>query len=1272
MAAISATEVRSNFSEILGRVDYCKERVTIERRGRHMDVLLPIADLARLEAGFGGGPASACNILSAVADNIPGTIYQRVQYPDGREEYSYISPGIRDTVGIEPEAMLSDPATLNRAIHPKDRDLRARAIADSARTLSPYDVQYRVCTPAGETKWLHAVAWPERRADGAIVWTGLTLDITRWNETGAALRENEARLRDLIDGSIEGILIHRGHKPVMVNEAWAVIHGCTAEEVLTMESVMPLISPDERERMIGYRDARLRGEAMPQRYECRALRQDGSEIWLEQLVRVVDWEGAPAIQSVVIDITERKSAEAALEGARDELERRVEERTRELHATNRALEEEVGTRKAVEERLRESERDLWNLIEGSVQGVVIVTEDRKPRFANQAYAEIFGYDSPAEILDLENNLPLIAPYEVARLDQLRNPYFAGQEAPISYEFDGLRKDGATIRLQCMARGMTWRGERVVQTTLYDITERKRAERALRESEERFRLLTEIAPVGIFETDISGDNTFVNDKWCELAGLSPEQAAGPGWVAALHPEDRERVSTEWYTATTNNQMFRSEYRFRRPDGEVSWLIGQGRNVTDAAGHMTGFVGTLTDITERRHAEQALRESEERLRQATELAGLGHCIWDSVEDRCLFCSEDYARIHGVTPEEYIARAATPDGRFNHPDDRDAYRAAIAALRRGEPFELEYRVITPKGEVRYVREAAKPIFDESGAVAQEFCTIQDITERRKAEETVRTRDLWLRAILENAPIQIVLKDTEGRIMAISRNAAETHGVPMDELVGRTTADFLPRRVAEAYMSTDREVVETGRVIQQEVVEDWDGVTRHLLNSKFPLRDDSGQIVGVCSLTNDMTEVKQSEERLRQAQKMEAVGQLTGGVAHDFNNLLAVILGNTEMLGERLGAKDRQVAAVMRAAERGAELTQRLLAFSRRQPLKPQEIDLAGRVAGMTELLTRTLGATIEISVASTPGLWRALADPGQLENALLNLAINARDAMTEGGRLSISTTNASLEPGEIAALLAGQALEAADGEPGDPGDYVVLSVSDNGTGMSPAVLARVFEPFFTTKGVGQGSGLGLSMVYGFARQSGGFAAIESAPGRGTTVRLYLPRAVVAAPAPGARDRAGQLPHGHGETVLLLEDAQDVRELAAALLEALGYRVLAAAEAAEAGALLAENPGVALLLTDVILPGGCSGPDFAETARRHNPALKVLFMSGYPTEALTQRGDRLAQDTALLIKPFRKAILAKAVREVLDDGAEVDGTEGSGPLPRPPGSPGTEPPNC
>jgi CheY-like chemotaxis protein len=382
-----------------------------------------------------------------------------------------------------------------------------------------------------------------------------------------------------------------------------------------------------------------------------------------------------------------------------------------------------------------------------------------------------------------------------------------------------------------------------------------------------------------------------------------------------------------------------------------------------------------------------------------------------------------------------------------------------------------------------------------------------------------------------------------------------------------------------------------------------------------------------------------------MEAVGQLTGGVAHDFNNLLAVVLGNMEFLADRLGAEDRHVRAVMRAAARGAELTERLLAFSRRQPLHPRATDLSDLVAGMSELLAGALGETIELTVGNAPDLWQVLADPGQIENALLNLTLNARDSMPDGGTLSIRTTNAALD-------------EIRPGLEAKPGDYIVLAVTDTGAGMSPGILERAFDPFFTTKDVGEGSGLGLSMVYGFAQQSGGFVSIESEVDRGTTVRLYLPRAESEAPRAvpeswAPEPWAPEPPRGRGETVLVLEDALDVRELAVAMLDDLGYSVLTACDAEAAAKTMAEHSGpkrsgaersgIDLLLSDVALPGGKSGPDFAEEAKRRWPGLKILFMSGYPAEALAHQG-KLSEDIPLLSKPFRKVELAHCVREELD----------------------------
>jgi CheY-like chemotaxis protein len=368
-----------------------------------------------------------------------------------------------------------------------------------------------------------------------------------------------------------------------------------------------------------------------------------------------------------------------------------------------------------------------------------------------------------------------------------------------------------------------------------------------------------------------------------------------------------------------------------------------------------------------------------------------------------------------------------------------------------------------------------------------------------------------------------------------------------------------------------------------------------------------------------------------MEAIGQLTGGVAHDFNNLLAVILGNAELLDLRSRENNGLVQAIIHAAMRGEELTYRLLAFSRQQPLQPRSIDLAALVAGMSDILERALGEMIEIETFAESGLWMARADAGQVENTLLNLANNARDAMVGGGKLRIECAN-----------VRGDEATAAQTSEAIAGDYVMLAVSDTGVGMSEAVLERVFEPFFTTKDVGEGSGLGLSMVYGFAKQSDGHVIIDSKAGKGTTVKLFLPRSKDAAVQAG-KAVTDRIPHGRGEVVLVIEDDPDVRELAAGILDSLGYRVITAPTADTARTVLEETERIDLVLSDVVLPAGTSGPAFVREARARRPGLKVVFMSGYVGEAVTRNG-LPEPDTILLSKPFQRHEMAEALRTALD----------------------------
>jgi CheY-like chemotaxis protein len=375
-----------------------------------------------------------------------------------------------------------------------------------------------------------------------------------------------------------------------------------------------------------------------------------------------------------------------------------------------------------------------------------------------------------------------------------------------------------------------------------------------------------------------------------------------------------------------------------------------------------------------------------------------------------------------------------------------------------------------------------------------------------------------------------------------------------------------------------------------------------------------------------------------MEAIGQLTGGVAHDFNNLLTVILGNLDNLQRHLpdnAEAQHMVAAITRASSRAATLTHRLLAFARRQPLEPKPVEVNRLVAGMSDLLRRSLGEGIVIDTVLAGGLWRTLADPYQLESALLNLAVNARDAMPSGGRLTIETSNTLLDENYAAA-----------NEDVRPGQYVLVAVSDTGTGMAKDVMERAFEPFFTTKEVGQGTGLGLSQVYGFVKQSGGHVKIYTEPGEGTTVKLYLPRLAGAEAESDVIAEAAPLPASvPGETVLVVEDDPDVRAYGADILRGLGYRVIEAPSGPAALRVVEEEPELRLLFTDVGLPGGYNGRQLADEARRRRPDLKVLFTTGYARNAIVHQG-RLDPGVALIAKPFTAASLGAKVRQVLTRG--------------------------
>jgi len=626
-------------------------------------------------------------------------------------------------------------------------------------------------------------------------------------------------------------------------------------------------------------------------------------------------------------------------------------------------------------------------------------------------------------------------------------------------------------------------------------------------------------------------------------------------------------------------------------------------------------------------------------------------------------------GYRREEYVGRNVAE---FHGEDD--AIEVILARLCGGETLDkYPARLKAKDGTIRQVQITSNAQF-ENGKLINTRCFTIDVTEQKRAENELRDRERRFRELIEALPAAVYTTDAAGRITFYNKAAVEFAGRRPELGSDQWCVSWrlfwpngtpLPHDECPMAISLKEDRPIRGK---EAIAERPDGTRVAFIPYPTPLHDASGALIGAVNMLVDITERKQAEEALqrltetleervaqrtrqleeeiaerekaeaalRQSQKMEAVGQLTGGVAHDFNNLLTVVTGNLDLL-ERWAGVDgtarRPVEAAQRAAWQGARLAQQLLAFARRQDLRPEIIHLGHAMAEYESLLHRSLGETIAVVIACDPNLWLCRVDPAQFENSILNLAFNARDAMPAGGRLTISLNNAK--------------LGSTDPPSGvTPGNYVLVSVADTGVGITPEQLDRVFEPFYTTKEVGRGTGLGLSQVYGFVEQSGGQVRIESAVGAGTTVRIYLPKAGGTSVGREMPDLRGEKPTKSSETVLLVEDDPAVLEVVMAMMEDLGYRVLTAQNGPEALSMLNRGVPIDLLFTDMVMPHGMSGGELAQRARQMRPELKILLGSGYSAGISPAA---VAQGLPILGKPYRQAELAAKLRAVLAAGIKL-----------------------
>jgi PAS domain S-box-containing protein len=657
------------------------------------------------------------------------------------------------------------------------------------------------------------------------------------------------------------------------------------------------------------------------------------------------------------------------------------------------------------------------------------------------------------------------------------------------------------------------------------------------------------------------------------------------------------------------------------------------VRNAAGRIYRLVVVSRNVSEQKRAEAALRESEAKLEAAQRIAHVGYWDRDLAAEHINWSDETY-RIFGLPPQDHVVGVDEFQERI-HPADRPLVIDAVQqALEGGQRYDVEYRAVRPDGELRFVHSQGDVTLDAAGRVCRMFGTVQDVTERKRAERALLESHSLLNAVIEGSPDAIFVKDLAGRYLMANSASAHVLGKPAREVLGRDDAALFPPQALRLIRERDGRVMASGRPETIEETAHIDGETRTYLTTKGVYRDEHGDVIGLIGLSRDVTALKRLEEQLRQAQKLEAVGRLAGGIAHDFNNLLTVINSYSEMIFGQLPADDPNrelIAEVQRSGERAANLTRQLLAFSRKQILQPRVVRIDTLLSGLRKLLRPLLGADIELVVVPNPALGLAQIDPGQFEQAIVNLAVNARDAMPGGGRLTIATRNAELD--DVDAELQ---MEVK------PGRYVLVTVSDSGQGIDRATRARIFEPFFTTKGPGKGTGLGLAMVYGFVKQSGGHIEVESELGRGTTFRLFLPRAEGAAPSVEHAAQLDELPRG-AETILLVEDEDAVRALSRRVLQACGYTVLEAANGLEALRIAEEHPGrIDALVTDLVMPR-MGGQVLADRLVAATPGLRVLFMSGHAAEPPLRDGPALA-GASFLAKPFSANGLAQRVRELLD----------------------------
>ncbi len=1007
--------------------------------------------------------------------------------------------------------------------------------------------------------------------------------------------------RNLIEQSNQGVVILGDDASILfANKAIATIFGFdSAKELLSRSFAVDMVAPHERNRVCALHQKPHDKENVSNIFEYAALRRDGSIIQVQENFQRIEWNERPAVEARITDVSKRYETEQALQ---------------------------------------ENEALLRAVFENSPSAIVLKDLEGRYQFVNNSFCSWLGL-KPDEMIG--KTADAFFPPDTAHrgADQDRQILQSGKGLEWEGELPVAANKRRTFHFNKFPVSQADGKISSIGLIGTDITEQKQADDAARASEERFRHFAESAADWFWEMDENLRFTFISSSIERAHGISAKWYYGKTREDLLGQNYDRKLWAQHLKALQAHRAFR-DFTYLRvgDDVEPRWLRTSGKPVFDTDGTFLGYRGTGTDVTALMAREVAIVESERTLREILENSPIGVTIiahteaHGQVEAKRVFANAALAELFGASSREGIIAEDISKTWC----DLDQLQFANEATKKGidlVDFETKRRRLD--GTEIWVSINTRNLqFDNQDCV---MVWHFDVTERKESDAMLQQTTALLRSILDHMPALISLKDLQGHYLMANTGFAEFHGKNVNEIIGLTVFDLdLDESHARAVAAQDQSVVDAGTIQIEERSKPSPTGELERRVTKFPTFDSNGLVNGIGTVSVDIGSQRAIEDQLRQAQKMEAVGQLTGGVAHDFNNLLGVVIGNLDFLDELLesdGDQRELIATALQAALQGAELTNRLLAFSRRQALSPKILDLNALVSGMMDLLKRTLGETVRIRTSASPELKLVEIDPGQLETAFLNLAVNARQAMPEGGQLFIETSNVELDE-----------KYAEQHEDLTPGSYAMLAVSDNGVGMSAGTLKHAFEPFFTTKEVGQGSGLGLSMVFGFAKQSRGHVSIYSEEGKGTSVKLYLPVSEEQTSTTFNKPTQDSFPMGSGETVLVVEDDANLRELAVKSVSSLGYNVIEAADGPAALAILDNNVHIDILFTDVVLPKGMNGVALSQTVVERRPSVRVLFTSGYTENAIVHNG--VVDDGIDLVdKPYRRAELAHRLQLVLNE---------------------------